>query len=172
MKIFDFNIHLPCHLFGNETNKLIANENTLTSSELQFCYETYLPTFKKYIQACNIMLFNQNIHHEHGIDSFIKKVKQDLNGSLFTSLIDFRRDDALTYLDKAIQDGIDAIKFHSYSQKITNSDFSSIINLCKYAEAKGLIICIDTSFGTSKMYDYDNLKLSVMKIFDSLVCLL
>jgi predicted TIM-barrel fold metal-dependent hydrolase len=38
--------------------------------------------------------------------------------------------------------------------------FSIIIKICRYAEQKKLIICIDGSYGTSKMYSYNNMKLA------------
>jgi predicted TIM-barrel fold metal-dependent hydrolase len=43
---------------------------------------------------------------------------------------------------------------------ISETDFKKVLNVCKFAEANRKIICIDGSFGTSKMYTYDNMKLA------------
>lgn len=159
MKVFDFNIHLPCNL-KNDINENILNENLMSLENLEFCYSNYHNDFRNNIQAGNFMLFNQNIFFENNLSNFIKKLKNDFNGSLVTALIDFKKQNVMHYLDKAILEGINCIKFHSYNQKILESDFVSITKICKYAEEKGIIICIDTSYGTSKMYDYDNIKLA------------
>jgi len=157
--IFDFNIHLPCNLTNNINNN-ISNDNSMNLKELEVCYYNYFNKFNNNINAGNFMLFNQNIFFEDDLTTFISNVKNDFKGSLFTALIDFRKDNVLDYLNKAIINGIDCIKFHSYNQKITESDFTNIIKVSQYAQERNIIICIDTSYGTSKMYEYDNLKLA------------
>jgi len=157
--IFDFNIHLPCNK-NSDINFKTLDENNMFLDDFEVCYKNYFDSFKFSIQAGNFMLFNQNLFFEDNMGTFIKKVKNDFKGSLFTALIDFRKQNVLSYLDKAISDGIDCIKFHSYNQKITEADFIEIVKICKYAEDRNIVICIDTSYGTSKMYDYDNMKLA------------
>lgn len=159
MKVFDFNIHLPCNL-NDDIGENISNENLMSLKNLELCYSNYYDNFKSSIKAGNFMLFNQNLFFEDDLSDFVKKVKNNFEDSLFTALIDFRKQNILSYLDKAIGDGIDCIKFHSYNQRISKTDFIDIVKICQYAEQKGIIICIDTSYGTSKMYTYDNLKLA------------
>ena len=151
MKVFDFNIHLADN---------ISDENNISLKELKYKYSLYAKNFKNNIDTGNFMLFNQNLFFENNIDDFIKNIKNDFNNSLFTALIDFRKKDIISYLDKAILSGIDCIKFHSYNQKIIESDFIEIIKICQYAEKNNIIICLDTSYGTSKMYTYDNMRLA------------
>ena len=159
MQIFDFNVHFPCSL-QNSVNETIKDENTLSLQDLHSCYSYHFDTFKNNIQAANFMLFNQNIFFEADLTDFIQTIKYDFKNSLITALIDFRKHNALQYIDKAIAEGIDCIKFHSYNQNISEADFTEIVKICQYAEAKGVMICIDTSYGTSKMFVYDNLKLA------------
>lgn len=159
MKVYDFNIHLPCNL-TSDVNSSIASENSMTLKNLEYCYTNYTQSFKNHIKAGNFMLFNQNIFFEDDLTSFIKSVKDDFNSSMVTALIDFRKDNVMEYLDRAISNGIDSIKFHSYNQKITEADFITIVKICQYVQEKNIIISIDTSYGTSKMYVYDNMKLA------------
>ena len=79
--------------------------------------------------------------------------------SLFTSLIDFRHENAKEHLEIAYEQGIRGLKFHSYVQEIYKEDFSKIISLSKRAEELGMFIAIDASYGTLDMYNCDNLKL-------------
>ncbi len=132
----------------------------MSLKNLEYCYSNYYDNFKSTIKAGNFMLFNQDIFFEDDLTHFIKQVKNDFKGSLFSALIDFRKKNVLDYLDKAIQNGINCIKFHSYNQRISKTDFIDIVKICQYAEKREIIICIDTSYGTSKMYTYDNLKLA------------
>lgn len=159
MKVFDFNIHLPCNL-SKDVNSNILNENNMSVENLDYCYNRYLGVFKKVINAGNFMLFNQKLFSELSINLFISNIKTDFPNSLCTALIDFRNPEIFLYLEDAILQGIDAIKFHSYHQKITDDDFTNIGKICQYAEQAKLMICIDTSYGTTKMYEYDNLKLA------------
>jgi predicted TIM-barrel fold metal-dependent hydrolase len=52
--------------------------------------------------------------------------------------------------------------FNSYLQKIGENDFARVIQVCQYAASKGLILCLDGSYGTSKMYTYDNMRLACL----------
>jgi len=158
MNIYDFNIHLPCKL-KNSPSSTIADEKKLSQKELEFCYSKHLATFKKYITCGNFMVFNQQLFNEGDI-TFCKQVKKDFQHSFVSLLTDFRRDDIFTYLDHAIAQGIDAIKFHSYVQQISEADFSEVLKVAKYAEEKQILILLDTSYGTSKMYLHDNIKLA------------
>ncbi len=160
MKIFDFNVHLPCNL-KSDVNETVLNEYNMNLEQLTKCYTHHKNTLKNnQVHAANFMLFNQNIFFKNDLSSFISNINNDFQGSLISALIDFRQQNVYEYLEIAVKSGIKAIKFHSYHQKISNSDFIDITKICKYAEKHNLIICIDTSYGTSKMYEYDNLKLA------------
>ena len=76
-----------------------------------------------------------------------------------SSLIDFRRHDIYDYIDILVQKNIKAVMVNSYLQKISKRDLSLVLKVLKYCEKKNLIICIDGSYGTSKMLEFDNLKL-------------
>ncbi|MCW7482138.1 amidohydrolase family protein [Leptospira kanakyensis] len=104
----------------------------------------------------NVLLFNTNLFNlEINLDIVFPN-----KNTVYTALIDFRRFDLISYLEKVYLSGVKAIMFNSYLQRISEADFLLVYKACKYAEEKGMIICIDGSFGTSKMYAYDNLKLS------------
>lgn len=157
MKIYDFNVHFPCIL---GTNKKMLLDIKMTVQDLDLCYDQNRTKFTSYISSANFMIFNQKICLDNSLKQFFHKVKTELPNSLFTILVDFRIDNIYEYLEKAIDQGITGIKFHSYYQKISETDFSSIAQICQFAENRNLMIFIDTSYGTSKMYDYDNMKLA------------
>jgi predicted TIM-barrel fold metal-dependent hydrolase len=50
--------------------------------------------------------------------------------------------------------------FQSYLQKITPADYPEILRVAQFVSARKGLICVDTSYGTSRMYAYDNLKLA------------
>lgn len=157
MRIFDFNIHLP-YITDADVNVVINQDLSLTSSELS----TGLSYHRKdlsVVDGANFLLFNSNLLSE-SIVSF----KQELNTVCpffyLTALLDFRRTDCKEYIFKAKEEGIHAIMFNSYLQKISDSDFVAVIAACKIAESLGMIICIDGSYGTSKMFEYNNCKLA------------
>ena len=56
--------------------------------------------------------------------------------------------------------GFQFIKFHPYSQQISNSDWDTILTISKFAEKIGLNIIVCTSYGTSKMHHHDGIGLA------------
>ncbi|MBW1617065.1 MAG: amidohydrolase, partial [Deltaproteobacteria bacterium] len=163
MKIFDFNIHLPLKTSRNNVDSAILNERSLTPRQLLESFRNYLTQITANCDKANLMIFNEKILNLPEIENAIEKIKTNLQ-AYFTFLINFRSKEAFNYIDKIKNIKGGAIKFHSYVQHIGEQDFSSILKLCKYAEEKNLIICIDASYGTFKMYDYDNLKLAAIII--------
>jgi len=107
----------------------------------------------------NILLFNTRLFDED-ISFFLKKVRSSLKLLTYTALIDFRRKNIKEYIDNLSKSGVNAVMVNSYLQQILEDDFIAVLDAFKYASQKGLIICIDGSYGTSKMYTYDNLKLA------------
>jgi predicted TIM-barrel fold metal-dependent hydrolase len=157
MQIFDFNIHLPTSPL-NEVNNVIEEDMSLTESGLIKGLNQHWPAFSQ-IKGANFLLFNTNLF-KGSIASFRESVKAKLQNYAFTALIDFRRNDLNEYIQKAFDEGARAIMFNSYLQKIDLAEFERVLNACKIASGLGMRICIDGSYGTSKMYTYDNLKLA------------
>jgi len=158
-KVFDFNIHLP-HFYLNDWNHLVYDESDYTIEQLKKNYEHFAVELKEYVCGGNFMFLNESILFQEGIHGILSKLKNDFESCLFTFIIDFRRDDCESLVEKAIEHGAAGIKFHSYLQKICFEDFENVLRITKYAEQKNLFVCIDTSYGTSGMYKYDNLKLA------------
>jgi uncharacterized protein len=159
MKLFDFNIHLPQKL-SIDVNDVIHDDLNLKQQGLINGLELHYDSIR-HLSGANILLFNQNLFQEDtGISLFVRELKGKLQSFLLTALIDFRNKKIQSYLEQARHEGVGAFMFNSYLQKITESDFHEVLKVCKYAEANKIIVCIDGSYGTSKMYLYDNLKLA------------
>lgn len=165
MKIFDFNIHLP-YLQSDNVNLVIEQDMSLDLQQLQIGYEFHKNKIKN-LDGLNILLFNPNLINEKQ-NNFFKNIKNKYGVVKFTALIDFRQNKIFEYIDNLKLLGVNAIMFNSYLQQIKESDFLIILTICKYASEHGFIICIDGSFGTSKMYKFDNLKLACF-ISDSII---
>ena len=157
MKIFDFNIHLPFINHPN-VNVVIEQDLNLTSEGIQQGFNFH----KNAIASCeggNFLLFNARLFNEDVL-TFFQSVKGHIKIVKYTALVDFRYDDVYNYINNLHAAGVHAIMFNSYLQKIAESDFKQVLQVCEYASSKGLKICIDGSYGTSKMYTYDNMRLA------------
>ena len=156
MKIFDFNIHLP--ILNNESVDLkIGNERELDVEGVLGAID-YYKVEMNHLEGGNFMLFNEKLLDEANRIGEI--TKQFRKPSLLSLLFDFRQKDALDNVGVAFNSGIRALKFHSYVQKIEESDFHLIVEVSKKASGLGMSILIDASFGSINMYKYDNLKLA------------
>lgn len=159
MKVFDFNIHLPW-LKSDDVNDVIYQDMNLSQKEVIVGFDFHQAHINQ-VDGANVLLFNPNLFDE---------VQEDVNDALkkklslyeCTHLVDFRRQDCRAYLEKAKEFGISAIMFNSYLQKIAPNDYASVIAVCKIAQELNLIVCIDGSYGTSKMYTYKNLELACL----------
>jgi uncharacterized protein len=158
MKIFDFNVHLPSYS-TNEVNEQVADESKLVPAALKESLKQHLPSLKG-VRNANFMLFNTNLFEENNFSMFSDYVNQHFEKASYTALVDFRRSDLIPYLEKVKSQKVNCIKFHAYVQKISSSDHTLIYQAARFAEENNLIICIDTSYGTTKMYSYDNLELA------------
>jgi uncharacterized protein len=158
MKIFDFNIHLP-DIKDEDVNVVIQQDMNLTTEGVFRAFEIHEP-FISNVEGCNVLLFNPRLLDGHTVDTFFSKTSSFRQKGAFTTIIDFRRADIAEYLQMVKNAGIKGIIFNSYLQEIADSDFASVLNACKIAAGLGLFICIDGSYGTSKMYTYDNMKLA------------
>lgn len=159
MKLFDFNIHLPQKV-SEDVNDVIDDDLNLTVEGLINGLHRHYSTIKS-VSGINVLLFNQRLfHNESDLSTFTTELKKKFESFLLTALIDFRDPLVNQCLDNAKAAGVSAFMFNSYLQKIADSDFERVLNVCKYAERNKKIICIDGSYGTSKMYAYDNMKLA------------
>lgn len=157
MKIFDFNIHLP-YIKNEDVNIVIKQDLKLSINDLIKGFETHKDCISK-CEGANFLLFNTKLFNEN-VSGFFNVTSAKLKIARYTALIDFRDPNVFNYLNNVKESGAHAIMFNSYLQKISESDFTDILKVCQFAAKKKLIICIDGSYGTSKMYEYDNLKLA------------
>ena len=159
-QFFDFNIHLYSKDTGDIESQ-IKSDTELTAKDLCVNFKKNLDHFKSNgVLSGNFHLFNSDIVYDKHLGTFFSEVNSKLPGSLFTILCDFRKIDKLEYLKKIKDLGFHFIKFHSYVQKIHESDYNDVLDCALIAESLKLGICIDTSYGTANMYEYDNLKLT------------
>lgn len=154
-RVFDFNVHLPI-INSNNVNDTINQDLNLIESSLILGLSQYEPYLKQ-LEGFNLLLFNTNLFNKT-VSLFNNKLKGYKNAHL-TCLIDFRRKDIRDYIDILIKNDLKAIMVNSYIQKISNDDIELVIEVFKYCEEKNLKICIDGSYGTNKMLEYDNLRL-------------
>ena len=158
MKIFDFNIHLTFSTdVTPDVDHLVNKDLMLTENELHVGVAKYAEHFKNF-EGANFLLFNQELFNQH-LTKDLKFNIPNLKNQQFTWLLDFRNSEIFDYIDIAHKSGVRSIMFNSYIQKIAESDFQRVLSVSKYAAQKGMNICIDGSYGTTKMYIYDNLKL-------------
>jgi uncharacterized protein len=157
MKIFDFNIHLP-YIQHEDVNVVIRQDMELDAKGIEKGFAFHRDKIAR-IDGANILLFNTRLFEED-ISVFFKSVKTSVSIVRYTALLNFRSKKVFEYIDHLHQSGVNAIMFNSYLQQIATDDFSLVLKACKYAEEKKMIVCIDGSYGTSKMYTYDNMLLA------------
>ena len=157
MKPFDFNVHLPS-VGGRPT---VASETAATCEDLDLRYVANRESIRKHVSSLNVMLLCPNLaDSENGFSTVSDRVKHDFPQATFTLMIDFRSPRMTKMVASAAKGGACGVKFHSYVQRIGMSDFSAVVVAAEAAQAQGLWVCLDTSYGTSRMYDYDNLRLA------------
>jgi predicted TIM-barrel fold metal-dependent hydrolase len=162
--MFDFNVHLPCRQ-GEGVRGRLADEASMSLDELKRCYATYRTLLGKAVMGANFMLFNEDYPFGgHALARCISEVRRDWSRVAITQLLDFRRDRVDAALDYLLECHVDGIKFHSYVQKIDESDFPVALAAAKAAAERGFFICIDASYGTTRLYDHDNLRLAALLI--------
>ena len=143
----------------NSIKETILKESSMSFSELEFCFNKKFKRENLEITSGNFMIFNPALFSVKHENNFFNKVNNLLNKSLFTTLIDFKNENAQLHLEIAYEQGVRGLKFHSYVQKIYDEDIIKIISLSKRAEELGMFIAIDASYGSLDMYRCDNLRL-------------
>lgn len=161
MNLVDFNIHLPPHQASNVISR-IEGESALDVTGLVESVNAYAPQLK-HLRGANFMFFNQGMFcHEVDLRPFMATVKSLCADVGITALLPFRDPGISDVLDNMSDSGVGGVKFHSYVQKIDELDFDKAVTSARLAEDRGLWICIDASFGTTGMYQYDNMKLAAV----------
>jgi uncharacterized protein len=157
MKIFDFNVHLP-YLTDPDVNKVIAQDLHLDSQGIIKGFNTHYEYFSS-VLGSNFLLFNTSLFDRSQAD-FKNLLERTPGDFTTTALIDVRSERIESYIDSLVANGVRAVMVNSYLQQIDTNDFPKALRAFRYAAQKGLIICIDGSYGTSQMYTYDNMKLA------------
>jgi hypothetical protein len=157
---FDFNVHLVPS--AGSTDERILSDTAISVAQSVECYEKLRPIATGLLSGANIMLFNQSWTNS---PSYMHRVSElsraDFGENVcFTQLIDFRVLPDRSALSDARALGLRGMKFHCYVQEIREQDWPEILTWAVVAQEMGLFICIDASFGTAGMYDYDNLRLA------------
>jgi len=155
--MFDSNIHLPCGPEGLDDRW--CDESSMGQRELLGCFNYHLPTLKEKIDAGNFMLFNKNLTPAEAA-IFSSVVRESFSEARFTVLGNIHNQAEAQRLECLKKAGIDAVKFHCYFQKIGEADFPKVMALAKVAVDLEMPIFIDTSYGSTGMYRYDNLRLA------------
>lgn len=160
MELNDFNIHLYSKAKGSLVDQ-IKSDTELTAIELLENFYANLSHFKsEHIESANFHLFNQQVLWDPAIRDFMGIVQNEMPGSAFTLLCDFRQQNRFDYVKQAKDVGFSFLKFHCYVQMIQEQDYSDILEMCLYAQELRMGICVDSSFGTLGLYKFDNLKLA------------
>ena len=160
MAVFDFNVHLVGDPAADTPGRL-RDEGGLSVSGLHECYQRHREALRSSMEALNVMLFNQAIPFEdQPLSAWTAGVRRDFPDAVFTQLLDFRRPGIAGALDRLTASGIGGVKFHSYVQQIADADIPAALRAARAAAERGAFLCIDASYGTTRLYDHDNLKLA------------
>ena len=160
-KFFDFNVHAV-------SSQLLPGDITETSITLEDLANNlggYYPYWSE-VDLVNLMILNDILFLS---DNSVEKLKSIL--SQYPKIVSVTattplsvhyedRYDAFNYLEILKEAGVKGIKFHSYTQAISEADYSSVVLIAQRAASMGFYICVDTSYGTTKLFDYNNMKLA------------
>lgn len=157
---FDFNVHLPCALH-DAPGATVSDEMQMTVPDLLRCYRQHRERLAAAVDGLNVMLFNTRLFFDEvDLAPLAAAVAADVEVHAFTALMDFRHPDIEAGVDRAAAAGVRGIKLHAYAQEITPSDYPQALQYAMAGAERGLYLCIDTSYGTTRMYTHDNLRLA------------
>ena len=151
MKVYDFHLHLCKDLKPYQADQCAL----MVARYRQDCSE-----FQKYLDGGNFIINTSILSLDVELATITRPIRDDWPDAMFTAFIDFRDADPIQAVEKGMAHGFRIIKFHPYEQRISAADFPDVLKVALYAARHGLAVAIDTSYGTSKMYAYDNLKLA------------
>lgn len=154
---FDANIHLPC--CSRDLGERLTEEKDMGGRELIECFDHHLDEISEHSSSGNFMLFNEGLSASDA-GQFTSHVSHLLPDARFTLLAQLNPLMTPARLNEMCRAGVNAIKFHSYVQDITIDKYRAAVSLAEAAADLGMPIFIDTSFGSTKLYDCDNLKLA------------
>lgn len=157
MKPFDFNIHLPCGCSGLDAR--LQDETSMSGAAFEACFAGYEEEFKEKCIGGNLMLLNSTLSVPE-IESISRLARGCWQTSMLTVMVDPRDDGWSKRIDELRDAGVAAIKFHCYIQKITVDDIPACVKIAIKAQSLGMMIMIDTSYGSLGMYQFDNLRLA------------
>ena len=154
-KINDLNIH-PIKL-NKDLSSTINEDKNINFNQIEY----FIRYFKKEnLEFKNIMIMNENFFFNNKNFTKFSLLYPKTSKLDFTYLANFRNYKKTIKLINETN-YIKRVKFHSYFQKITKRDFRNILKICEACEKKKISILIDASYGTLKLFEYDNLKLIV-----------
>ena len=159
-KPFDFNLHI---LSGADSERHLWLTEECCHSVFSFgeSYRSVRHQLLQSLSGANFMLFNQEFPFiDCDLCSLVDNIRFDFPVSTFTQLLDFRHPLLEQGLLNLKASGVQGVKFHSYVQKIRNSDIQSAVEAAQLAASLGFFVCIDASYGTTWMYDFDNMLLA------------
>jgi predicted TIM-barrel fold metal-dependent hydrolase len=159
-RVVDFNIHLP--IMEASRDRWLATEAVQTPGGFRSAYAGIQRELRSVLSGANFMLFNQDLPFaDSDLGGWTASVRQDWRYCCFTQLFDFRRKNDLdSGLSRLLAAGVNGVKFHSYVQEISRADIPLAVQAARAAASLGFFICIDASYGTSRMYEFDNLLLA------------
>ena len=162
MKYFDFNIHLTSYnKFNNKSNlsNHFDDETTLTGKEFESNFSDYESLLKKSCVGGNIMILNDSLSIFE-IESLHNLTKSSWPSSCMSMIINPRDINWKKRISDLHEIGVKAIKFHSYIQELDNEVIPKCVEIAIQAEVLGMIITIDSGYGTQGLYQFDNLRLA------------
>ena len=157
MKYFDFNIHLPCG--KSELDDRLNDEADMTCQQFLDCFYKYKDELLGNYFGGNIMLLNASLSL-NDYEVLYSDITSRWNKSCLTVMVDPRQKNWKEHIRGLSDIGVIAIKFHCYIQKITAEDINQCVEIAKNAEALGMMVALDTSYGSLGLYKYDNLLLA------------
>jgi len=155
--MFDWNVHLPCR--SDSLSQRWNDERTMTADELLHCFNMYIQAARTLVTNANFMIFNETLDYVQ-VSKFCSGIRQLLPDANVTMLIDFSVSSPSEYIQRLMESGVNAVTLHSYFQKITVDQYSNVLGLAKAAASLNMPILIDSSYGSTNMYLYNNLSLA------------
>jgi len=157
MKIFDFNIHLPCGTEDLDSRWL--DETTMSGSSFEKCFIGYKDELKNNCIGGNIMILNSSLKKEE-VSLLKETIFNAWDTTSLTVMVDPRDKNWKHRIVELHEVGVKGIKFHCYIQKITLDDIATCVEIASEAQSLNMLIMIDASYGSLGMYQYDNLRLA------------
>lgn len=155
--MFDWNVHLPCR--SDSLSQRWNDERTMTADELLNCFNIYINAVWSVVTNANFMIFNEKLDYLQ-VDKFCSRIRQFLPDAHVTMLLDISSSSPSEHIQRLVESGVNAVTFHSYFQKIAVDHHRSVLGLAKVAESLKMPILIDSSYGSTDMYLYNNLSLA------------